>query len=101
RQAPPQYLISSFDQMPSSVEKGEEHEPADTLFNEAKSIVLSTGNASTTFLQRKLKIGYARAASLMDMLEERRIVGPQDGSKARKVLHGKKDDEFEDFEDLD
>jgi S-DNA-T family DNA segregation ATPase FtsK/SpoIIIE len=48
--------------------------------------VVSTKNASTTFLQRKLKIGYARAASLMDQLEKRGVVSPPDGSKARTVL---------------
>ena len=45
-----------------------------------------TGNASTTFLQRKLKIGYARAASIMDQLEASGIVGVLEGSKGRKVL---------------
>ncbi|MBS0656479.1 MAG: DNA translocase FtsK, partial [Verrucomicrobia bacterium] len=99
REAPVQYLISSFEQMHAAMDRADEGDPADTLFTEAKSIVLSTGNASTTFLQRKLKIGYARAASLMDMLERHGIVSPQDGSKARKVLHGKKEESFDDFED--
>lgn len=109
RQAPPQYLISSFDQMTHSLlERDDEGDAGDTLFGDAKNIVISTGNASTTFLQRKLKIGYARAASLMDMLEQRGIVGAPDGSKARKVLAGKKGgnsdkekEEMEDFDDLD
>ena len=47
---------------------------------------MSTGNASTTFLQRKLKVGYARAASLIDALEQKGVVGPAEGSKPRKVL---------------
>ena len=42
-------------------------------------------NASTTFLQRKLKIGYARAASIMDQLEQQNVVGPQDGAKPRRI----------------
>jgi DNA segregation ATPase FtsK/SpoIIIE, S-DNA-T family len=58
----------------------------DSLYEQAKDTVLSTGNASTTFLQRKLKIGYARAASLMDQLEMQGIVGPAEGSKPRKIF---------------
>jgi len=99
-QAPPQYLINSFDSIQLSSDD-EEEEAEDTLFNDAKGIVLSTGNASTTFLQRKLKIGYARAASLMDMLEARGVVGPQEGARPRRVLFPKsgqsadpEDDEF-------
>ncbi len=58
----------------------------DTLFNEAAELVIITGKASVTYLQRKLKLGYARAARLMDLLEERGIVGPAQGSKPREVL---------------
>ena len=46
----------------------------DTLYKEARKLVIETGNASTTFLQRKLKVGYARAASLMDELEAQGVV---------------------------
>jgi len=60
----------------------------DVMYDQAMNVVISTGNASTTFLQRKLKIGYARAASLMDQLEEAGVVSPPDGSKARQVLAG-------------
>jgi DNA segregation ATPase FtsK/SpoIIIE-like protein len=99
RKFPPQYLITSFESMVHSMQEGEESgEDADSLYGEAKSIVLSTGNASTTFLQRKLKIGYARAASLMDLLESKGVVGPQEGSKPRKVFLGKQSDDDEDFE---
>ena len=48
-------------------------------------MVLDAGQASTSYLQRRLKVGYARAARLMDELEERGIVGPQDGSKPREL----------------
>lgn len=87
-QAAPEYVIESFDSMPFDDGGMDEEidEPADSLYHEAKEIVLKTGNASTTFLQRKLKIGYARAASLMDALEKNGIVGPQEGSKPRKIL---------------
>lgn len=84
-QAPPNYLIDSFDS-PSAL-FSEDQAPKDSLFDQAKEIVIETGSASTTFLQRKLKIGYARAASLMDELEERGVVSAQDGSKPRRVLY--------------
>ena len=48
--------------------------------------MVASKSASTTFLQRKLKIGYARAASLMDELEQNGIVGPQEGAKPRRVI---------------
>jgi S-DNA-T family DNA segregation ATPase FtsK/SpoIIIE len=60
----------------------------DDLYEEAKEIVISAGKASTSYLQRKLRIGYSRAARLMDILEEQGIIGPADGSKPREVLSG-------------
>ena len=56
------------------------------LYDQALLIVLQYKNASTTFLQRKLKIGYARAASLIDALEENGVIGPSEGSKPRRIL---------------
>ncbi len=87
-QAPASYLISSFDhllpeEMPFAA--GSEN-GKDSLYDQALQLVLDTRTASTTFLQRKLKIGYARAASLIDELEENKVIGPQDGSKPRPVL---------------
>lgn len=58
----------------------------DDLFEEAKNAVVEAGKASTSYLQRKLRIGYSRAARLMDLLEERGVIGPQDGSKPRDIL---------------
>ena len=58
----------------------------DDLFDEAKHAVTEAGKASTSYLQRKLRIGYSRAARLMDLLEERGVIGPQDGSKPRDIL---------------
>ena len=84
-QMPHDYLIGSPDQLAFQADADDEDGDLDNLFEEAKQIVLSTGNASTTFLQRKLKIGYARAASIMDQLEHRGIVGPQEGAKPRKI----------------
>lgn len=61
-------------------------EDDDELYEEAREAVIRAGKASSSYLQRKLKVGYARAARLMDMLEERGVVGPADGAKPREVL---------------
>ncbi len=58
----------------------------DPLFQQAAEEVIRSGKASSSLLQRRLKVGYARAARLIDLLEEKGVVGPQDGSKARPVL---------------
>ncbi|MDP3685939.1 MAG: DNA translocase FtsK 4TM domain-containing protein [bacterium] len=58
----------------------------DTLFREARRVVIEAGRASTSLLQRRLRIGYARAARIMDMLEERGMIGPPDGARPREVL---------------
>jgi len=68
----------------------------DDLFDEAKSEVVRAQKASTSFLQRRLGIGYARAAKLVDMLEEEGIIGPQDGSKAREVYVTKEEEDHDD-----
>ncbi len=82
---PTNFLIPSFDAM-SKPEEIKSTNAKDDLYDQALTIVLSTKNASTTFLQRKLKIGYARAASIMDELEANKVIGPQIGSKPRKIL---------------
>jgi len=58
----------------------------DDLYEDARTAVEEVGRASTSYLQRKLKIGYSRAARLMDMLEAHGIIGPADGSKPREIL---------------
>ena len=64
-------------------------EDGDERLDEAIEVVVEAGIASTSLLQRKLKLGYARAARMIDQLEERGIVGPFEGSKPRKVLISK------------
>ena len=58
----------------------------DDLFKEAVKLIVKSGRASTTLLQRRLGIGYPRASRLMDQLEEEGIIGPADGTSAREVL---------------
>lgn len=65
---------------------GDDSDVDDDLYEDAKQAVMQVGKASTSYLQRKLRIGYARAARLMDLLEEQGVIGPQDGSRAREVL---------------
>jgi len=58
----------------------------DELYEEARITVIEAGKASTSYLQRKLKLGYARAARLIDVLESRGVIGPGDGAKPREIL---------------
>lgn len=58
----------------------------DDLYEDAKQAVIDAGKASTSYLQRKLRVGYSRAAQLMDLLEESGVIGPQVGSEPRKVI---------------
>ncbi len=87
-QSTPNYLIPSFDSF-KGLDLGESRDDAksnDPLYDQALTIVVASKSASTTFLQRKLKIGYARAASLMDELETNGIISAQDGAKPRRVI---------------
>ena len=61
-------------------------EDSDELLPAAVDVVLETGQASVSMLQRRLKLGYSRAARLVDQMEERGIVGPFEGSKPRQLL---------------
>ena len=70
----------------SSLEDDGDAEDDDEMYEEARACVVEAGKASTSYLQRKLKLGYARAARLMDVLEERGVIGPGDGAKPREVL---------------
>jgi S-DNA-T family DNA segregation ATPase FtsK/SpoIIIE len=58
----------------------------DDLYEDARMTVIDAGKASTSYLQRKLGVGYARAAKLIDMLEERGVIGPGNGARPREVL---------------
>jgi len=70
-------------------------ESQDDLYNEAVQIILRSKQASTSFLQRRLKVGYSRAARLLDDMELRGIVGPADGNKPRKIMGQVAGDDFD------
>ena len=67
-------------------DNGAEGNNFDPLFEKAAEIVMETGTASTSFLQRKLSVGYARGAKIIDQLQEYGVIGPAEGSKPRQVL---------------
>lgn len=107
-----QYLIKNSEgEMPSEIdftsgEKGpgggmdaifasmSDDEEGDELYGEAKKAVIEAGKASTSYLQRKLGVGYSRAAKLIDMLEERGVIGKGEGSKPREVIGAGNADEL-------
>ena len=74
------------DKKSSPFEDDGDGEQLDVLFDKAVDIVLETGTASTSFLQRKLSVGYARGAKIIDQLEDKGIIGPANGSKGREIL---------------
>ncbi|MEX0918817.1 MAG: DNA translocase FtsK 4TM domain-containing protein [Candidatus Paceibacterota bacterium] len=97
------YLAGQYeDEIPSEINLDGEHRDSalfgtaldgtgddDELYEDAREAVVSAGKASASYLQRKLKVGYARAARLLDMLEERGVIGPGEGAKPRDVYDSK------------
>ena len=79
-------LTSAIEEGPSSSSNGGESLERDEEFEEALNIVIAAGKASASYLQRRLRIGYNKAARLMDQLQKAGAIGPQDGSKPRDVL---------------
>lgn len=71
-----------------SLKDNNENEDVDELFYDAVKIILDENSASISLLQRKMKIGYARAGRIIDEMENRSIIGKQEGSKPRKILVG-------------
>jgi len=81
----PEYIPSILQRGEKDANEGQEEEK-DPLFDEAVNIVIQDKKASASYLQRKLKIGYNRAARMVELMEEMDLVGAQDGSKPREVL---------------
>jgi S-DNA-T family DNA segregation ATPase FtsK/SpoIIIE len=85
RQARPRYARGAVESAGSVVLRADEDEVDDEMFAKALEFVLATKHASASMLQRKFKLGYTRAARLIDMMEERGYIGPHDGRKPREV----------------
>lgn len=79
-------LIEKSGENENAVEDDEEYDDADPLLNEAIEAVIETGQASTSFIQRRFKLGYARAGRIIDQMEARGIISGYEGSKPRKTL---------------
>lgn len=86
--APGDGVHAMFD--PSALEK-DSTEDDDDLYGEAERLVIESGKASTSYLQRRLSVGYSRAARLIDILEERGVIGPGNGAKPREIFKNKEE----------
>jgi S-DNA-T family DNA segregation ATPase FtsK/SpoIIIE len=89
QQGKPDYNQSILESPEERAEFGESDGQVDELYDDAVKIVMDMGKASTSVLQRRLRIGYGRAASLLDAMERDGIIGPPDGTKPRAVLVGR------------
>ncbi|MBL7156236.1 MAG: DNA translocase FtsK [Candidatus Pacebacteria bacterium] len=89
-------LVKSIDESISEAKTFDTGE--DSLYEDAKAMILQYKRASASLLQRRLRIGYSRAARILDMLEAEGIIGPAQGSQPREIYADKKPNEFEEFE---
>jgi len=91
KQGKPAYNEHILEPLEEAHETGEGDGELDEIYDEAVRLVIEMGKASTSALQRRLRIGYGRAASLLDAMERAGIIGPPDKAKARAVLVKKED----------
>ena len=89
-QGPPEYMITPL-QESAAGEAANALEERDDLYEQAVQLVVGTGQASASFIQRRMRVGYPRAARMIEIMEEDGIIGPPSGSKAREV-YAKQDD---------
>jgi S-DNA-T family DNA segregation ATPase FtsK/SpoIIIE len=92
---------NSNDSVFSAMVGGGSSDDDDDLYEDARIAVIEAGKASTSYLQRKLRVGYSRAARLMDILEERGVIGPADGSKPREILSQGTENDTEEEEETE
>ncbi len=85
--------LQPIDTSTSTVGKYDNDDYDDPLYNDIVDFVVEQKKASTSLIQRRFKLGYNRAARIVDLLEERGVIGPQNGSKPREVLLGKGEEE--------
>ena len=87
--------VAQYDESITKMETQESHDPVnrdgkeeydDPLYNEIVDFAIETGKISASLIQRRFRLGYNRAARIVDLLEERGIIGPPNGSKPREVL---------------
>ncbi len=81
-----EYQAEILEHIDNEVSTPSTEDEQDALLEEAIRIVVESGQASTSLLQRRLRIGYNRAARIMEQLEENKVISPRDGSKPRQVL---------------
>ena len=91
KQGKPAYNERILESPEERTEFGETDGVVDELYEDARNIVIEMGKASTSVLQRRLRIGYGRAASLLDAMERDGIIGPPDGTKPRALLINRDD----------
>ena len=91
KQGPPVYNERILESPEERIEISDVEGETDQLYDQAVEMVLEMGRASTSVLQRRLRIGYGRAASLLDAMERNGVIGPPDGSKPRAVLISKEE----------
>jgi S-DNA-T family DNA segregation ATPase FtsK/SpoIIIE len=83
--AKPEYIEALADELTLDSALGDDDD-GDEFLDAAMELIVRSGLGSTSMLQRKLRVGFARAGRIMDLLERRGVVGPSEGSKARSVL---------------
>jgi len=81
--------------IPDDVPEASVDEIQDDLYDEAVALITDMQTASVSMLQRRFRVGYTRAARLIDAMEQRGVVGPYEGSKPRTVLVSKKQDDYQ------